>query len=107
MLRVRARFSYAVGNLSLGRRSARCFDLDPQQRRVAGHLTIAFTAPALFRESQDRTGLSIRSITRQLRALRSATVAVNGTTRTSAPRFPTSSKRPRCVPGPETHALTK
>jgi hypothetical protein len=42
------------------------------------HLTIVFTALAVAREAQDRTGLAIRNVIRQLRPLRSATIAVNG-----------------------------
>jgi hypothetical protein len=52
---------------------------------IEAHLTIVFTALALSREAQARTGLSIRNLTRQLRTLRSATIAINGTTQTFAP----------------------
>jgi Transposase DDE domain len=45
---------------------------------IEAHLTIVFTALAVAREAQDRTGLAIRSVIRQLRPLRSATIAVNG-----------------------------
>ena len=45
---------------------------------IEAHLTIVFTALAVAREAQDRTGLAIRSMIRQLRPLRSATIAVNG-----------------------------
>jgi hypothetical protein len=41
-------------------------------------LTIVFTALAVAREIQNRTGLAIRNVIRQLRPLRSATIAVNG-----------------------------
>ena len=47
-----------------------------------------FTALALSREAQARTGLSIPNLTRQLSALRSATIAINGTTHTFAPAVP-------------------
>jgi len=40
--------------------------------------TAVFTALAVAREAQDRTGLAIRNVIRQLRPLRSATIAVNG-----------------------------
>jgi Transposase DDE domain len=45
---------------------------------IEAHLTIVFTALAVAREAQDRTGLAIRNVLRQLRPLRSATIAVNG-----------------------------
>jgi hypothetical protein len=45
---------------------------------IEAHLTIVFTALAVARAAQDRTGLAIRSVIRQLRPLRSATIAVNG-----------------------------
>ena len=45
---------------------------------IEAHLTIVFTALAVARETQDRTGLAIRNVIRQLRPLRSATIAVNG-----------------------------
>ena len=45
---------------------------------IEAHLTIVFTALAVARETQNRTGLAIRNVIRQLRPLRSATIAVNG-----------------------------
>ena len=48
---------------------------------IEAHLTIVFTALAVARETQDRTGLAIRNVIRQLRQLRplrSATIEVNG-----------------------------
>jgi len=45
---------------------------------IEAHLTIVFTALAVARETQDRTGLAIRNVIRQLRPLRSASIAVNG-----------------------------
>jgi len=47
---------------------------------IEAHLTIVFTALALAREVQARTGLSIRNVIRQLRPLRSATILANGQT---------------------------
>ena len=55
---------------------------------IEAHLTIVFTALAISREAQARTELSIRNLTRQLRTLRSATIAINGTTQTFAPAIP-------------------
>ncbi|HLI38959.1 MAG TPA: IS1634 family transposase [Streptosporangiaceae bacterium] len=45
---------------------------------IEAHLTLVFTALAVAREAQDRTGLAIRNVVRQLRPLRSAVIAVNG-----------------------------
>jgi hypothetical protein len=45
---------------------------------IEAHLTIVFTALAVAREAQDRTSLATRNVIRQLRPLRSATIAVNG-----------------------------
>jgi hypothetical protein len=55
---------------------------------IEAHLTIVFTALAVSREVQNRTGLAIRNIVRQLRPLRSATIAINGTEQTFAPVIP-------------------
>ncbi len=52
---------------------------------VEAHLTIVFTALAVSREVQQRTGLSIRNVTRQLRPLRSATILANGAEQTIPP----------------------
>ena len=55
---------------------------------IEAHLTIVFTALAVSREVQARTGLAIRNVVKQLRPLRSATIAINGTRRTFAPAIP-------------------
>ena len=55
---------------------------------IEAHLTIVFTALAVSREAQNRTGLAIRNLDRQLRPLRSATIAINGTTQTFPPAVP-------------------
>lgn len=52
---------------------------------IEAHLTIVFTALAVSREVQNRTGLSIRRVLRTLKPLRSATVEINGTAMTLAP----------------------
>jgi hypothetical protein len=52
---------------------------------IEAHLTIVFTALAVTREVQARTGLAIRNVIRQLRPLRSATIAINGNTQTFPP----------------------
>ena len=55
---------------------------------IEAHLTIVFTALAVSREVQIRTGLAIRNLTRQLRPLRSATILSNGTEQTVPPAIP-------------------
>jgi len=55
---------------------------------IEAHLTIVFTALAVSRDVQARTGLAIRNVIRQLRPLRSATIAINGTQQTFAPVIP-------------------
>ncbi len=55
---------------------------------IEAHLTIVFTALAISREIQNRTGLAIRNVVRQLRPLRSATVAINATSQTFPPQIP-------------------
>ena len=51
-------------------------------------LTVVFAALAVAREAQNRTGLAIGNLIRQLRPLRSATIAINGTTQTFQPVIP-------------------
>lgn len=52
---------------------------------IEAHLTLVMTALAVAGETQNRTGLGIRNIVRRLRPLRSATIAINGTTQTFPP----------------------
>lgn len=52
---------------------------------IEAHLTIAFAALAVAREAQNRTGLAIANLIRQLRPLRSATIAINGSSQTFDP----------------------
>ena len=54
---------------------------------IEAHLTIVFTALAVSRTVQNRTGLAVRNVIKQLRPLRSATIAINGTTQTLAPNI--------------------
>ncbi|MGC0274973.1 IS1634 family transposase, partial [Pseudactinotalea sp. Z1739] len=56
---------------------------------IEAHLTIVFTALAVSREIQNRTGLAIRNVIRQLRPLRSATIAINASQQTFPPQIPT------------------
>jgi hypothetical protein len=55
---------------------------------IEAHLTIVFTALAVSREIQTRTGLAIRNVVRQLRPLRSATISINGAEQTFPPDIP-------------------
>lgn len=57
---------------------------------IEAHLTIVVAALAVAREAQARTGLSIRNLVRQLRPLRSATIAVNGAEQTLPPQIDTA-----------------
>ena len=52
---------------------------------IEAHLTIVFTALAVSRAVQNRTGLSLRRLLRTLKPLRSATVEINGVTTTIPP----------------------
>jgi hypothetical protein len=60
-----------------------------RRESIEAHLTIVFTALAVSREAQNRSGLAIRNIVRQLRPLRSATVTINGVQQTFPPATPT------------------
>ena len=52
---------------------------------IEAHLTIVFTALAVSRTVQNRTGRSLRRVLRTLRPLRSATIEINGTIHTFPP----------------------
>jgi len=52
---------------------------------IAAHLTIVFTALAVSRTVQNRTGLSLRRVLRTLKALRSADIEINGLIQTFQP----------------------
>ena len=55
---------------------------------IEAHLTIVLTALAIAHNIQERTGLSIAKVIKQLRPLRSATIAINGATETFPPQVP-------------------
>ncbi|MGY4867973.1 IS1634 family transposase [Mycolicibacterium elephantis] len=55
---------------------------------IEAHLTIVVTALAVADNIQERTGLAIAKVVKQLRPLRSATIAINGTTETFPPEVP-------------------
>ena len=57
----------------------------PHRDAIDAHLTIVFTALAVSRAVQNRTGLAVGNVIKQLRPLRSATIAINGTTQRFAP----------------------
>jgi hypothetical protein len=59
---------------------------------IEAHLTIVFTALALSREVQNRTGLSLRRFLRTLKPLRSATIDINGVIATFPPALDTEVK---------------
>ncbi len=73
---------------------------------IEAHLTIVFTALAVSREAQNRTGLAIRNLVRQLRPLRSATIAINGTQQTFPPAITTHQRKILDALNPTRHALT-
>jgi Transposase DDE domain len=52
---------------------------------IDAHLTIVFTALAISRTVQHRTGLSLRRVLRTLKPLRSAVIELNGTIQTIPP----------------------
>ena len=75
---------------------------------IEAHLTIVFTALAVAREAQNRTGLAIRNLVRQLRTLRSATIAINGAVQTIPPAIsPQQHALLDALQRPRTHALGK
>ena len=59
---------------------------------IEAHLTIVFTALAVSREVQSRTGLSLRRFLRTLKPLRSATIDLNGVVVTFPPAINTEVK---------------
>ncbi|GJF11583.1 IS1634 family transposase [Mycolicibacterium cyprinidarum] len=59
---------------------------------IEAHLTIVFTALAVSREVQTRTGLSLRRFLRTLKPLRSATIDLNGVIATFPPATNTEVK---------------
>jgi hypothetical protein len=55
---------------------------------IEAHLTIVFTALAVAHSIQERSGLAIANVIKQLRPLRSATIAINGTSQSFPPEVP-------------------
>ncbi len=60
---------------------------------IEAHLTIVVTALAVDHSIQERTGLTIAKVVKQLRPLRSATIAINGTTETFPPEVPEAQQK--------------
>jgi hypothetical protein len=60
---------------------------------IEAHLTIVFTALAVAHAVQERTGLAIANVVKQLRTLRSATIAINGVTETFPPEIPAPQRK--------------
>ncbi len=60
---------------------------------IEAHLTIVSTALAVAHNIQERTGLAIANVISQLRSLRSATIAINGTTETFPPQVPAPQRK--------------
>jgi hypothetical protein len=60
---------------------------------IEAHLTIVFTALAVAHNIQERTGLAIANVIKQLRPLRSATIVINGTTETFPPEIPAPQRK--------------
>jgi hypothetical protein len=55
---------------------------------IEAHLTIVFTALAVAHCIQERSGLAIANVIKQLRPLRSATIVINGANQTFPPEIP-------------------
>lgn len=60
---------------------------------IEAHLTIVVTALAVAHNIQERTGLAIANVVKRLRPLRSATIAINGTTETFPPQVPEAQQK--------------
>lgn len=55
---------------------------------IEAHLTIVFTALAVSRHIQERTGLAIANVVKQLRPLRTSAITINATTEEFPPEVP-------------------
>jgi len=60
---------------------------------IEAHLSIVFTALAVSHAIQERTGLAIANVIKQLRPLRSATIVINGATETFPPEVPAPQRK--------------
>ena len=59
---------------------------------IEAHLTIVFTALAVSHAIQERSGLAIANVIKQLRPLRSATITINGASQTFPPEVPAAQR---------------
>jgi len=71
---------------------------------IEAHLTIVITALAVAHNIQERSGLAIANVVKQLRPLRSATIAINGTTETFPPQIPPAQQKILDIPEPGHYA---
>ncbi|BBZ03838.1 IS1634 family transposase [Mycolicibacterium chitae] len=60
---------------------------------IEAHLTIVFTALAVAHCIQERSGLAIANVIKQLRPLRSATIVINGASQAFPPEIPTPQRK--------------
>jgi hypothetical protein len=74
---------------------------------IEAHLTIVFAALAVAHSIQERSGLAIANVIKQLRPLRQATIAINGTTETFPPEIPAPQRKIIASLGSGTGALSK
>jgi hypothetical protein len=75
---------------------------------IEAHLTVVFTALAVAREAQNRSGMAIRNLVRRLRVLRSATIAINGVVQTFPPAIsPEQQSILDALTAAERHPLTE
>lgn len=75
---------------------------------IEAHLTIVFTALAVAHNVQERSGLAIAKVIKSLRPLRSATIAINGTSETFPPEIPAPQREILAsLAIPETGALSQ
>ncbi len=80
----------------------------PTRDAIEAHLTIVFAALAVAHNIQERSGLAIAKVIKQLRPLRSATIAINGATETFPPQVPAPQRKIMASLGiPETGALSE
>lgn len=75
---------------------------------IEAHLTIVFTALAISRTVQNRTGLAVRNVIRQLRAPALSNHHHQRHHSDIRPRYcRRATSHPRIYPEPKTHALSK
>jgi transposase len=80
--------SFRMSKSDLRARPMFHYTRDYTRDAIEAHLTIVFTALAVAHCVQQRTGLSIGKVVKQLRPLRSATITINGTSHSFPPEIP-------------------